>query len=196
MYASWHKVTRNKNKKFVPNLMEGKTVLLCLMVLVLLVNSTHAGTKLISLLLYMCFSFTSNCSKTSCHEYCRINYMNFFVHFQFGILWLMYVCCLQSIAKSAVTIASACFAWVSHVIPVASMCGTMSRKPTAAALFLIITVFASFANRVVLYHHANEWTMMSSNKIFLWLACKNLDHQVLVFCLIWFLWCVIIDLVA
>lgn len=53
MYAS-RRPNRNPKKKFVCDLiMEGKPILLCLMVLLLLGNSIHAGTKWISLSLFM-----------------------------------------------------------------------------------------------------------------------------------------------
>ena len=52
MYFS---VSQNKSwkNKFVSNLMEGGNIIVCLMVLLLLGNSTRAGIKSLSLSLYM-----------------------------------------------------------------------------------------------------------------------------------------------
>lgn len=129
--------------------MEGKIILLCLMVLVLLGNPIRAGKKSISMFLYMCFLFPPNRSRTNLHEHCKLNFRSFFGPFQFGIVSLMYVCCLQSIAKRTMNQPPCALIFIAGIT--ARMSGTMSRKPTApTSLFFAGIAYALFVTRVAL----------------------------------------------
>ena len=149
--------------------MERKPILLCLMVLLLLGNSTYAGTKWIFMYLFSCRLEDSNIGSWHARVSLFLN-LNFFQWF----IFLPTENCKTQIAYGATLCA-----FYTCLSTCTSIYGKLVKEADCKPVRPYYTnVLASSASSITLCHDVKQWAMMwASNKILFSIECENVcDH--------------------